>query len=67
MRFLVVMLLCTGVVLGDEASNPSAVEIYTGTGALGESLGFEKDSGVRIGALWIGDLNYLIAGGKDSS
>lgn len=58
------MLLCAVFAFGDEASNPSAVEIYTGTGELGQWLGFEKDSGVRIGALWIGDLNYLIAGGK---
>lgn len=45
------------------SSNPGAVNIENGTGALGERLGFEKGSGIRIGALLIEDLNYLLAGG----
>src|SRR5262249_45169279 len=62
--------LCLGVcaLSAAEASpeisgNPGAVEIETGTGALGEVLGIPKDSGIRLGGLWITDYNYLIAGG----
>lgn len=45
------------------SSNPGAENIETGTGALGEKLGISRDSGVRLGALVIEDLNYLFAGG----
>lgn len=45
------------------SSNPGAANLETGTGALGKALGFKKESGVRFGGLWIGDLNYLICGG----
>lgn len=45
------------------SANPAAVDIKTGTGALGEALGFKKESGIRIGGLWIGDMNYLMTGG----
>ncbi len=45
------------------SSNPGSVNIETGTGVLGETLGFSKESGVRLGGLWIGDMNYLITGG----
>lgn len=48
---------------GGVSSNPGAVNKETGTGALGEKIGFKKDSGVRIGGLWIADINYLISGG----
>lgn len=47
------------------SSNPAASNKLTGTGAIGEWLGFKKESGIRLGALWIGDINYLIAGGLD--
>lgn len=47
------------------SANPAAVDINTGTGALGEMLGFKKESGIRIGGLWIGDINYLMTGGFD--
>ena len=45
------------------SANPAAVNVETGTGAIGEKLGFKKESGIRIGALWIGDINYLMTGG----
>ena len=47
------------------SGNPGAVNILTGTGLLGRLLGFGKDSGVRLGGLWIGDTNYLFSGGAD--
>lgn len=47
------------------SSNPGAVNITTGTGALGESLGFSKDSGVYLGGLLVEDINYLFCGGAD--
>lgn len=46
------------------SANPAAVNIVTGTGALGRVLGFDKDSGVRIGGLWIGDASGILAGGS---
>jgi porin len=45
------------------SSNPGAVNIELGTGALGEALGIKHDSGIKLGGIWIGDINYLIAGG----
>src|SRR6266403_335076 len=39
------------------------VKQTTGTGQLGEWLGFTKDSGVFLGGVWAGDTNYLISGG----
>ncbi len=47
------------------SANPGAVNVLTGTGSLGEALGFGPQSGVRIGGLWIGDANYLFAGGVE--
>ncbi|MBY0525771.1 MAG: carbohydrate porin [Gemmataceae bacterium] len=45
------------------SANPAAVDIVTGTGALGRFLGFDKESGVRLGGAWIGDVNWLMSGG----
>lgn len=45
------------------SSNPGAVNIQLGTGELGTTLGLDKDSGVRLAGLWLGDLNYLYYGG----
>lgn len=45
------------------SSNPAAVNEMTGTGILGEKLGLKKESGIRIGGLWIIDANYLMTGG----
>src|SRR5262245_43560392 len=47
------------------SGNPGAVNVLTGTGMLGRMLGFGPDSGVRLGGLWIGDVNYLADGGAD--
>jgi porin len=45
------------------SSNPAAVNALAGTGRLGELFGFTKDSGVRIGGLWIGDASGVLSGG----
>lgn len=65
-NILIILFLCTFSLAQASpviSSNPGAVNIETGTGALGEYLGFEKDSGVRLGALLLEDLNYLFCGG----
>ena len=54
--------------LGDNGSlpisgNPGAVNIVTGTGALGRFLGLTPESGLRLGGVWIGDANGLLTGG----
>src|SRR4051812_11133851 len=46
------------------SSNPAAVDIITGTGALGRLLGLDRDSGIRLGGLWIGDASGVLAGGR---
>lgn len=60
----VVREILSGATAGISA-NPGAVNILTGTGLLGRLLGFGPDSGVRLGGLWIGDANYLFAGGAE--
>src|SRR5262249_44865603 len=45
------------------SANPGAVNILSGTGLLGRLLGFDADSGVRLGGLWIGNADYLFTGG----
>ena len=50
---------------GGISGNPGATNFLTGTGLLGRLLGFGKDSGVRLGGLWLGNANYLFAGGND--
>jgi porin len=47
------------------SANPAAVDIIAGTGALGRLLGFDKDSGIRLGGLWIGDTSGVLSGGKN--
>lgn len=47
------------------ASNPSAINIQTGTGALGRLLGIKDRSGIRIGGLWIANANNVFSGGVD--
>ena len=47
------------------SANPGAVNIVTGTGALGRLLGFDKESGVRLGGAWIGNAGYLFSGGVE--
>jgi porin len=46
------------------ASNPAAVNIIAGTGALGRALGLDPDSGVRLGGFWIGDSSGVLSGGR---
>jgi porin len=45
------------------SSNPGAVNIQAGTGALGRFLGIPDESGVRFGGLWIGDASGTLVGG----
>jgi porin len=45
------------------SANPGATNIIPGTGLLGRLIGLDANSGVHIGGLWIGDADYLIAGG----
>jgi len=47
------------------SGNPGASNILTGTGKLGELLGIPKDSGIRLGGIWIGDANWLATGGLE--
>lgn len=65
--FLRLALLFTNVIFAGDSisSNPAAVNITTGTGTLGEHLGFSKDSGVRLGGLLVEDINYLFCGGVE--
>lgn len=46
------------------SGNPAAVNIVTGTGALGRLFGIDPDTGVRLGGLWIGDASGVVAGGS---
>lgn len=46
------------------SANPGAVDITTGTGALGRFIGFKEESGIRLGGLWIADFNGLAHGGS---
>jgi porin len=47
------------------AANPAAVNIVAGSGWLGKSLGLQPDSGVFLGGVWVGNGNYLFAGGEN--
>jgi porin len=47
------------------SSNPAAVNIIAGTGALGRFLGFDKDSGIRLGGIWLGDSSGVLSGGRN--
>ena len=47
------------------SGNPAAVNIITGTGALGRALGIGKDSGIRLGGLWLGDTSGVLSGGQN--
>ena len=58
------------IMVGGEAgsssisANPAAVNIVAGTGALGRILGLDKESGLRLGGLWVGDASGVLAGGR---
>lgn len=65
-RFFWLGLILYATVWGDEPinSNPGAVTTSPGTGFIGEKiLGIPRESGMRVGGLWIGDYNYLFTGG----
>jgi porin len=47
------------------SSNPGAVDIIAGTGALGRALGLTADSGIRLGGVWVGDTSGVLAGGQN--
>jgi porin len=44
------------------SGNPGAVDIVIGTGALGKFFRIPKQTGVRLGGLWMGDYNALVSG-----
>jgi porin len=46
------------------SGNLAAVNIVTGSGLLGRALGFDPDSGIRIGGVWVGNENFLLADGE---
>jgi len=48
------------------SANSAAVDITTGTGALGRWLGVKESSGVTLGGMLIGDVNFLAHGGMRS-
>src|SRR5690349_423046 len=43
--------------------NPAATTVATGTGQLGRWLGLKDEWGLRLGGLWLADINGLVAGG----
>ncbi|MBP9743090.1 MAG: carbohydrate porin [Burkholderiales bacterium] len=45
------------------SANPTAVDIITGTGVLGRTLGINPDTGIYLGGAWIGNTDYLFNGG----
>src|SRR5262245_41773143 len=45
------------------SANPAAVNIISGTGALGRFLGIDPDSGIRLGGLWIAAPNGILTVG----
>jgi porin len=47
------------------SANPGAVNIVTGSGRLGRLLGLDKDSGIQLGGVWLGNANYLASGGDE--
>jgi porin len=49
------------------SGNLAAVNIVAGSGLLGRTLGFDPESGVRIGGVWVGNANLLISGGEKPS
>jgi porin len=46
------------------SGNPAAVNIISGTGALGRLLGIDRDSGIRLGGVWVGDASGVLSGGQ---
>lgn len=50
------------------SANPAAIQDHTGSGAVQRFLlrqfGGHNDHGIKFGGLWLGDCNWLIAGGE---
>lgn len=49
------------------SANPSAVDIITGTGALGRAIGISPDTGLYLGGAWIANTDYLFNGGVNDT
>jgi len=49
------------------SGNLAGINIVTGSGLLGRTLGFAPDSGVRIGGVWVGNANFLLTGGEKTA
>lgn len=47
---------------GALAGNPAAVNLFNGTGKLGEFLGIAPETGVQFGGLWIGNTAFIMGG-----
>jgi porin len=45
------------------STNPAAVNISTGTGALGRSLGIKDSTGIKLGGVWVADGDVIFTGG----
>ncbi len=45
------------------SANPAATNATVGTGRIGRLMGFDKDSGIHLGGLWIGNTDSLLSGG----
>lgn len=48
---------------GGIAGNPAVVNLVTGTGKLFERFGLDARTGIRLGGLYVGDLNALLTKG----
>jgi len=44
------------------SGNPGAVNVLTGTGALGRLLGLKEDSGIRLGGIWVANTDIQMSG-----
>ena len=47
---------------GALAGNPAAVNLFNGTGKLGEFLGIAPETGVKFGGMWIGNTAFIMGG-----
>ena len=47
------------------SGNPGAVNVTTGTGWLGRTLGIPAETGVTLGGVYLADGNYLFTGGAN--
>lgn len=47
---------------GALAANPAAVNLFNGTGKLGQFLGIAPETGVQFGGIWIGNTAFILGG-----